>query len=100
MNKEEYMSKLEALTAKRDELNKEIVELRKEYINSVSKIPVNTKVIVNNAKHKNEVGILIGYRMVFDEVFPNVAVIKKNGEPHPHRRLSVYSESELTPVKE
>ena len=100
MNKEEYFSKLNALKAKRDAVNKEIADLRKEYIDSASTIPIGTKVIVNNFRHKGEVGILIGYRMLFDEVFPNVAVIKKNGEPHPHRRLSVHSEKELTPVKD
>ena len=49
MTQKEYIIKLNALKAKRDAVNQEIADWRHEYINSVSKIPVNTKVIVNNA---------------------------------------------------
>ena len=95
MSKEEYVAKLDAL-------QKEMADLKFEYIKSNSKIPNGTKVKVHYKHYGancptgyDEYGIVLGYKISFDEVIPIVAKMKKDGTPHPTARLYVSYDSNV-----
>jgi hypothetical protein len=95
MSKEEYVAKLDAL-------QKEMADLKFEYIKSNSKIPNGTKVKVhykhygaNYPTGYDEYGIVLGYDICFDDVRPIVAKMKKDGTPHATARLYVGSASNV-----
>ena len=95
MSREEYVTKFNAL-------QKEMADLKFEYIKSNSKIPNGTKVKVHYKHYGancptgyDEHGIVLGYKISFDEVIPIVAKMKKDGTPHPTARLYVGSGSSV-----
>ena len=95
MDKKEYLEKSEALY-------QQIEDLNQEYIKSNSKLPNGTKVKVHHKYYGancptgyDEYGIVLGYKISFDEVIPIVAKMKKDGTPHSTARLYVGSGSNV-----
>ena len=95
MNREEYVTKLNAL-------KDEMADLKFEYIRSNSKIPNGTKVKIhykcygaNCPTGYDEYGIVLGYEIYLDDVRPIVAKMKKDGTPHATARLYVGSGSNV-----
>jgi predicted nucleic acid-binding Zn finger protein len=72
MNKEEYVTKREAL-------QKELADLKDEYVRTNSTLPNGTKVKVTNSLGETSYGIVEGYECFCDDVIPIVAKMKKNG---------------------
>ena len=75
MNREEYITKREALY-------KQITDLRDEYVRTNSPLAKGTKVKVTNSFGEVSYGIVEGYRCDWDDVLPIVAKLKKDGTKH------------------
>ena len=95
MDREEYLEK-------RRTLHKQLEDLSAEYIRSNSKFPKGTKVKIhykhcgaNYPTGYDEYGIVLGYKMYFDEVIPIVAKMKKDGTAHATARLYVSSTANI-----
>lgn len=95
MTREEY-------ERKRNDLRKQMEDLKEEYLKSNSKIPNGTKVKIH-CKHYganyptgyDEYGIVVGYEISFCEVVPIVAKLKKDGTAHATARLYVSSTANI-----
>ena len=95
MDRKEYLEKLNAL-------QKEMADLKLEYIKSNSKIPNGTKVkihynryVSNYPNGYDEYGIVLGHEIYMDDVIPVVAKMKKDGTAHATARLYVTSASNV-----
>lgn len=85
------MLKLEYVT-KRNELQRQLIELKNEYIKSNSVFPYGTKVKTTPSVGEAEYGFVIGYECdALNNVVPIVAKMTKNGTPHKTARLYVGS---------
>ena len=93
MSREEYVAKRDALY---QHLNQQMDDLKQEYIRSNSKFPNGTKVKIhyklygaNCPTGYDECGIVIGYKIFFDDVIPIVAKMKKDGTAHATARIYI-----------
>lgn len=83
MDKKEYLSK-------RSELQRQLAELKEEYIKTNSPIKPMTKVkVIDRYDGQEKLGILLGYSCRWDDVEPIVAKMNKDGSPHANARLYV-----------
>lgn len=90
MDKSEYITK-------REELYKQLIDLKQEYIKTNSPIPSGTKVKITNGCNEVRYGFLVGYTCNYDDVEPIVRKMNKDGKPHATINLYVskYSKVEI-----
>jgi len=83
MNKCEYITR-------RNELQKQLYDLRHEYITSNIDIPIGSKVNVIAGNGDCEKGVLYDYDVdLMNDVVPIVAKENKDGSPHTTARIYV-----------
>lgn len=75
MNRTEYITK-------REELQRQLADLRDEYVRTNSPLAKGTKVKVTNSFGGVSYGIVEGYQCDWDDVLPIVAKLKKDGTKH------------------
>lgn len=75
MNRTEYVTK-------REELQRQLADLKDEYVRTNSTLTKGTKVKVTNSFGEVSYGIVEGYECFCDDVIPIVAKMKKNGTKH------------------
>ena len=75
MNRTEYITK-------REELQRQLADLRDEYVRTNSPLAKGTKVKVTDSFGGVSYGILEGYQCEWDDVLPIVAKLKKDGTKH------------------
>ncbi len=79
MNKEEFKSKKEIISSKINELNNEMIKLKKEYIRSNAKYPIGSKVCITTNESKRYAYVK-DYRIdFFDNIEPLFNKVKKDG---------------------
>lgn len=79
MTKEEFKSKKEIINSKINELNNEMVKLKKEYIKSNIKYPIGSKVCITTNESKRYAYVK-DYRIDFsDNIEPLFNKVKKDG---------------------
>lgn len=79
MNKEEFISKRDVINSKINELNNEMIKLKKEYIESNIKYPIGSKVCITTNESKRYAYVK-DYRIDFsDNIEPLFNKVKKDG---------------------
>lgn len=79
MNKEEFISKRDVINSKINELNNEMIKLKKEYIKSNMKYPIGSKVCITTNESKRYAYVK-DYRIdFFDNIEPLFNKVKKDG---------------------
>lgn len=79
MNKEEFISKRNVINSKINELNNEMIRLKKEYIESNIKYPIGSKVCITTNESKRYAYVK-DYRIDFsDNIEPLFNKVKKDG---------------------
>ena len=77
-----------------------LYKLRKEYVASNSVIPEGTKVqVFNRLGETKEVGILLGYEFMHDDIRPIGAKMKKDGTAHQSARIFVWCDDAIEPIE-
>lgn len=100
MTKEEYQKNESDLLEQKWVLERALSDLRKEYVATNSPIPEGTKVQVFNQFGKpKEVGILLGYEFMYDDIRPIVAKMKKDGTAHKSARIFVWYGDTIEPIE-
>ena len=92
MNRTEYITKREAL-------QKQLADLKDEYVRTNSTLPNGTKVKVTNSLGEVSYGMVLGYKFEWDEVHPIVAKLKKDGTPHAIARIYVGTRTKVEVVE-
>lgn len=79
MNKEEFISKRDVINSKINELNNEMIKLKKEYIESNIKYPIGSKVCITTNESKRYAYVK-DYMIDFsDNIEPLFNKVKKDG---------------------
>lgn len=79
MTKEEFRTKKEIINLKMNELNNEMIKLKKEYIKSNMKYPIGSKVCITTNESKRYAYVK-DYRIDFsDNIEPLFNKVKKDG---------------------
>lgn len=95
MNKEEFISKRDTINSKINELNNEMIRLKKEYIESNIKYPIGSKVCITTpasvytslhdltsvtVPETKQYAYIVGYRIeYFGDLKPLIKKAKKDG---------------------
>ena len=92
MDKNEYVKR-------REELQKQLMELKDEYVRTNSPLPIGTKVKVTDGNDEIQFDILEGYRCEYDDVVPIIAKLKKDGTKHATAHIYVGWRSKIEVVE-
>lgn len=100
MTKEEYKKAASVINEQILKLKGDLHALRKAYVESNSTIPAGTKVkVYSDVGKERGVGILLGYKFMYDEDRPIVAKMKKDGTAHKSARIFVWHSDTIKPIE-
>ena len=92
MNRTEYLKK-------REELQRQLADLKDEYVRTNSTLAKGTKVKVTNSFGEVSYGIVEGYQCDWDDVLPIVAKLKKDGTKHATAHIYVGMRTKIEVVE-
>ena len=100
MTREEYKKAESVINEQILKLKGDLYALRKAYVESNSTIPAGTKVkVYSNVGKERGVGILLGYKFMYDDILPIVAKMKKDGTAHKGARILVFGDDTIEPIE-